>query len=459
MKQMKVRAISLLIVCAFFLFGMSVFGFEYVKSGTDWGLYPANTHLFKNGQLNRAGAITDRDGTVLVSTKNGGRVYNSNRSIRKATLHSIGDLDNHIETGLQTSYLSSLCGFSLFDGSFHHSNEGNDIKMTLSSKVCADALSALGNKSGTVGVYNYKTGEMVCMVSTPTYDINDKEDSAKAKNGEYKGVYLNRFISADYTPGSTFKIITAAAGIDNFDDIYEREYTCNGGVEIDGEWVSCMGNHGKIKLNQAFTSSCNAYFSQLAVDLGQDTMTKYAEKAGFNDSFDIDGIKAKTSYFNVDNTRNIDLAWAGMGQYTNMMNPLQYLTMLGGIANGGSAKKPYFIDSITTPKGLPATLNLVRGSYSVFNSSTSQGVSELMSYAVKNNYGEWKFNGFDVCAKSGTAEVGEGRIPHSVFVGFTRNEDYPLAFVVVAENSGAGSGLACDIASSVLASVKKNVVF
>ena len=129
------------------------------------------------------------------------------------------------------------------------------------------------------------------------------------------------------------------------------------------------------------------------------------------------------------------------------------------IANGGSAKKPYFIDSITTPKGLPATLNLVRGSYSIFNSSTSQGVCELMSYAVKNNYGEWKFGGLDVCAKSGTAEVGEGHIPHSVFVGFTRNEDYPLAFVVVAENSGAGSGVACDIASSVLASIKKNVVF
>ena len=82
-----------------------------------------------------------------------------------------------------------------------------------------------------------------------------------------------------------------------------------------------------------------------------------------------------------------------------------------------------------------------------------------MAYAVENNSGTWRFNGLDVCAKSGTAEVGKDRIPHSVFVGFTRDEDYPLAFVVVAENSGAGSSVACNIAARVLQSVKENVDF
>ena len=459
MKQMNVRAIIMMIIAALFLFGVIFFCFEYATDGSDWGLYPANTHIFKNGQINRAGKITDRDGTVLVETVDGKRVYNSNYGIRLSTLHAVGDLDGKIQTGLQSSYLDLLCEYNMLDGVYQHSDSGNNIQMTLSAEVCADALNAIGNRNGTVAVYNYKTGEMICMVSTPTYDVEDEEDSEKAHSGEYKGVYINRFISADYTPGSTFKIITAAAGIDTFPDIYEREYVCKGGVEIDGEWISCMGYHGSETIESAFAHSCNAYFSQLAVDLGQDVMTKYAEKAGFNQKFSIDGIGAKTSYFDVADSRDIDLAWAGMGQYTNMMNPLQYLTMLGGIANGGSAKEPYFIQKATTPLGIPIKLNLISGSRSVFNSEVSSAVTDLMAYAVKNNYGTWRFHGLDVCAKSGTAEVGEDRVPHSVFVGFARDEDYPIAFVVVAENSGAGSEIACNISAAVLKSIKKNVTF
>lgn len=448
-----------MIIAALFLSGTVFLCGEYVVSGSDWGLYPSNTHLFKNGELLRAGKITDIDGTTLVSTEDGKRVYNSDESIRKATLHAVGDLSGHIETGLQSSYLGLLCDFNLLDGAYQHSNLGNDIKTTLSAPVCASAYKALGSRKGTVGVYNYKTGELICMVSTPTYDISSSSDSEKAKNGEYKGVFINRFLSADYTPGSTFKIITAAAGIDTFSDIYDREYVCKGGVEINGEWISCMGNHGKQTLKSAFSHSCNAYFSQLAVDLGQEKMTEYAAKAGFNKSFSLDGIDAKTSYFNVSDTRDIDLAWAGMGQHTNMMNPLQYLTMLGGIANGGTAIEPYMIEKATTPLGVPVKMRLMNGTRSVFSEKVSKEVTDLMAYAVENNYGTWRFHGLDVCAKSGTAEVGKGRTPHSVFVGFSRDEDYPLAFVVVAENSGAGSSVACNIAATVLGSIKKNVEF
>lgn len=459
MKQMSLRAIVMLIISGVFLAGLIVFCCFYVTDASDWALYPANTHLFNDGQISRAGKITDRNGTVLAQTVDGRRIYHDSRSIRKATLHAVGDLDGFIKTGLQSQYLGALCDYNLIDGVYQLQDTGNDLQTTLDADVCATALEGLGNDAGTVGVYNYKTGEVICMVSTPTYDIEDADDVQKAKDGAYAGVYINRFLSATYTPGSTFKIITAAAGIDTFSDIYEREYVCQGGVEIDGEWVSCMGYHGTQTLTEAFAHSCNAYFSQLAVDVGQQKLDDFAQKAGFNQSFSMDGISAATSFFDISATRDIDLAWAGMGQFTNMMNPLQYITMLGGIANGGSTPNPYMVESITSPMGIPLHMNLFRGSTTVFDSKICAEVTELMRNAVKNNYGTWRFPGLDVCAKSGTAEVGEDQTPHSVFVGFTTDEDLPLAFVVLVEHGGAGSSRACNIAASVLQSAREHVVF
>ena len=86
---------------------------------------------------------------------------------------------------------------------------------------------------------------------------------------------------------------------------------------------------------QALAQSCNAYFAQLAVELGAETLTKTAERMGFNQAFDLDGIPAKKRTLDLSGIREIDLAWAGMGQYTTLANPLQYLTMMGAIANGG----------------------------------------------------------------------------------------------------------------------------
>ncbi|MBQ2676577.1 MAG: penicillin-binding protein [Clostridia bacterium] len=455
---MSVRAVIMLVITSVFVAGLCILCMFYVTDGDDWALYPANTHIFNEGHVSKAGSITDRNGVVLSHSVDGVRKYNDDLLIRKSTLHAVGDLDGFISTGLHTSYLPQLVGFDSINGVYQFSGTGNNIKTTLDSSVCQVALEALGNRAGTVGVYNYKTGEIICMVSTPTYDINSQSDSKKAKDGEYKGVYINRFLSATYTPGSTFKIITAAAGIDTFEDIYDRVYTCKGGVEIDGEWISCMGNHGKTDIKEAVAYSCNAYFSQLAVDIGKDKMMEYAEKAGFNQEFYMDGIKAETSYFNVENTRNIDLAWAGMGQYTNMMNPLQYLTAVGAIANGGVPKKPYMVKSITAQNGLPLRQSIGQNGSRMISKDTADKVAELMSGAVQLSYGSWNFKGLDVCAKSGTAEVGEDKTPHAEFVGFVRNEELPLAFVVVVENGGTGRTVAGGVASKVLAAAKKSLV-
>ena len=454
MKQMTVRAAIMLAVAGLFVAGIAIFVVIYTVDADDWALYPANRHIYTVGQITQAGQITDRNGTVLAQTQNGQRVYNEDQQIREATLHAVGDLDGFISTGLHASYLKELTGYNLVNGVYSYSGNGNNIQTTLDADVCAAALDALDGKNGTVGVYNYKTGEVICMVSTPTYDVEDEQASEAAKNGDYKGVFVNRFLSGDYTPGSTFKIVTTAASLDTFSDAYDREYTCNGGVMIDGEWISCMGDHGTIRLEEALAKSCNAYFSQLAVDLGEEVMTEYAEKFGFNQSFSMDGIAAKTSYFNVEDTRDIDLAWAGMGQYTNMMNPLQYLTAIGAIANGGVPVEPYMVDKITTNGGLTVKNGKGSNGSRMLSAETAEKLTELMANNVEVNYGTWNYPGLDLCAKSGTAEVGEGRTPNAVFVGFLRNEDLPLAFVVVVEGGGAGSSVGGRVANQVLQAAK-----
>jgi peptidoglycan glycosyltransferase len=453
MRQMTLRAIVLIIITSAFLFGVALFLIFYVTEGEDWALFRSNSHIYLSGELSTAGEITDDSGIVLAKTVDGKREFSDDYKIRLATLHAIGDTGGKISTGMHTSYISQLSGFNLINGAYTADGRGNNMRLTINSNVCAAALDALGDYKGTVGVYNYKTGKIICMVSTPTYDVLNPLTKNQEHSSEYKGVYINRFLSATYTPGSTFKIVTAAAALDTLPDAETRTYTCSAGTTIDGERITCMGQHGTISLKTAFAKSCNGYFSQLAVDLGADTLTEYAEKMGFNKPMKMDGVEAATSYFNVDGARDIDLGWAGMGQYTDMMNPYQYLRMIGGIANGGVAVSPYMVERITSPYGLPIGGTLKK-SKRILAEETANAVADLMDYAVENNYGKYRFPDLDVCAKSGTAEVGEEKIPHAEFVGFTKSDELPLAFVVVVENGGAGSKIAANVASKVLYAAK-----
>ncbi len=455
MKRISLRAGVLFAAAGLFILGLAVFVMFYVANATDWAMYSGNTHLYTNGVFTGGGEITDRNGTVLAKTENGKRIFNADSEIRLSTLHTVGDANGFISTGAHTAFRKQLSGYNFITGLFSANGGYNDLKLTIDTDVSAAAYRALGSYYGTVGLYNYKTGEVLCMVSTPTYDVNSEKDTEKAKNGDYEGVFMNRFISSVYAPGSTFKIITAAAAIDAYDDAYERTYNCQGGCDIEGETVKCTGWHNDISLKQAFAVSCNSYFSQLAVDLGKEKMTKYAEKFGFNKKFDIDGIEAARSDYNVDTARQIELGWSGIGQYNDMQNPLQYLTAVGAIANGGTAVKPYLIDSVKNSSGITVKRGSAKKGITVCSGDTAEKLEKLMKGAVKITYGDSFFGDLDVCGKTGTAEV-DGRTPHAEFVGFCRDEEYPFAFVVVVEEGGSGNYIAKSVANQVLQAAKKS---
>lgn len=454
MKQIKRRAALVVLLAGVVLAGLVIFLVVYALNASTWALFPSNGHLYTNGVMTRAGSISDRDGTVLAYTEDGTRKFHRDSTVRRATLHVVGDPEGYISTGIHNAFRAQITGYSPIFGTFNVQDVGRDIRLTVSSELCVAALKALGSHSGTVAMYNYRTGEVVCMVSTPTYDITDKDSAKRALEHGYKGVYLNRCLSSVYTPGSTFKIVTAAAALETYGDAaFDRAYTCGHGAEIGGEWVSCLGNHRTVTLKDAFVNSCNGYFSQLAVDLGPDTLTKYAEKCGFNRSFSLDGIEAATSRFSLkEGIRSAELGWAGIGQYTTLANPLHELTLMGAIAGGGEAVTPYLVESVGEDGTLRA---LSHGSRRMLERNTADKLRALMRSAVTEHYGDDRFGGLTVYGKTGTAEVGEGKRPHAEFVGFCENTSVPLAFAVVVENAGSGNGAAVDAAASVLKAAKK----
>ena len=447
MNKVLKRSFVLFIVLFAFIGGLVIYYISLAFSGGDWATYPANKHIYSNGILVKAGEITDRHGVVLAKTEDGKRRYNSSSSIRKATVHAVGDLNGFVSTGMHSAYLKELCGYDPVNGVYNVSGEGNNIQLTLDSDVCVTAYEALGSKAGTVGVYNYKTGEIVCMVSTPTFDPESEEISKE------KGVYVNRLLSGVYAPGSIFKLVTALSALENLPSAREMTFSCSRGVTIAGEWLSCLGNHGDIGLDSALVHSCNAFFAQTALKLDRKTLTATAEKVGFNKTIKMNGIKCAQSKYEVSDSRDIDFGWSGIGQHNDLVNPFQYLTFMGGIANEGKSVNPYIVNRITTSSGLPIR-TAIKSSKRLMSKENSEILTQMMRNNVKKNYGDWRFSGLEVCGKTGTAEVGDNSTPHSWFVGFCDNEETPFAFTVIVENAGAGNGAATQIASKVLNKLK-----
>ncbi|HOU10468.1 MAG TPA: penicillin-binding transpeptidase domain-containing protein, partial [Clostridiales bacterium] len=213
MKNIAKRAGVLYALAAAFIVGLVILTAQFAVNGGAWSSNRFNRHIYTRGQIASAGAITDRNGEVLAKSDGGKRLYHESRAVRKATLHAVGDTEGFISTGIQSAYRQELTGYSFLNGIYtlKKYGRGSDIRLTLDANACAAAYNALDGRKGTVGVYNYKTGELLCMVSAPSYDVNNKPSAmALASQEKYEGVYLNRFLSGLYTPGSTFKVVTAA---------------------------------------------------------------------------------------------------------------------------------------------------------------------------------------------------------------------------------------------------------
>ena len=439
--------ILLIVLMAVLAAGVGIFLFNYARNADDWVVFSGSPHVYAGSNLS-TGTVTDRAGELLLDSTDG-RIYSSDSALRKATMHLLGDRFGYISAPVLREYSDELVGFSHVDGLYSLTESSNQAILTISAEAQKTALAAMQGRKGTIGVYNYRTGEILVAVTTPTYDPDAMPDVEQDTSGAYDGVYLNRFFQTVYTPGSIFKCVTAAAALEMLPDAMTKTFYCEGSCQIGGDTINCNGVHGTIDLRRALATSCNVAFAKLAVELGPETLTAYAKKLGVTDTIAFDGVTLAKGNFDLAGAVDSEIAWSGIGQYTDLVNACQFMTVMGTIAGGGQAARPYLMAEVKNALGRgyeAETVLLDR----TLESSTCDQLADMMRGNVVNMYGQWQFPDLYVCAKSGTAEVGPDETPHATFSGFIRDEEYPLAFIVVVENGGSGSATCAPIAGQVL---------
>ncbi|MBQ7740310.1 MAG: penicillin-binding protein [Eubacterium sp.] len=460
MKMITKRGIFLWLLSILFVAGMVILIVSFVNNGSDWAMKRYNKHMYSNGELIGAGTIYDRNDVPLAQTVDGKRVYAKDAITRKSTLHIVGDKKNFISSSVQATYDSRLTGYNLMFGvySLKRYGKGNDLKTTIDSEICNTAYRALDGRKGTVGVVNYKTGELICCVSSPSYDVKDPPYNLETSE-RYEGVYINRLFDAHYVPGSTFKIVTAICAIENMPDVFTRSWPCRGGyTPPQGVTIKCNSNHGKsVTFEEALTESCNSVFAQIAIELGSEKLSATAKELGIGTPVVISGeIECFKGTFNIDGIADDKLGWTGIGQGDTRIAPITMLRIVSAIANGGSAVSFNIVENLADQAGKALNITLPTNKVSMIDPNTASTIGNMMRKNVINGYGESRYEGLSLCAKSGTAQI-DSNPDHDIawFTGYMQDDAHPYAFVVVVENGGFGSRTAGPIARKVLNAVKE----
>ena len=431
--------------------GLLFFVWEYVTQAESWVSFSGSPHLYNSSNIG-CGTITDRSGNLLLDISQG-RTYSDDANTRKSTLHWLGDKKGFINASTVSTYAASMVGYDRINGVYNASDEGGNARLTLSAKVQNAALEAMGNRKGTVGVYNYKTGEILCALTTPTYDPENVPDIANDTTGAYDGVYLNRFLQSAYVPGSIFKIVTLSAALDCVPGIEDMTFPCRSKIEYGTEAVTCEKAHGTQTLKQAFANSCNCAFAQIAEKVGKNNMVKYVKQFQVTQKLSFDGSTTAAGNYDISDTGAVSFAWSCIGQHSDLVNPARYMTFMGAIAGRGVAAEPYLMAKVTN--GGDTTYEAkTKKTDRLMSESVADTVAAYMRNNVKSVYGDGNFGGLPVCAKSGTSQLGGGQKSNAMFAGFVDSEQYPLAFIVVVENGGYGSHTCVPVISKVLSACK-----
>ena len=454
MKRIMTRSLIVWFVTLAFLAGLIFLGVRLVIHNEEWVQQPYNGHVASSGGLAKAGKIYDRNKVALAYNENDTRFYHSDRATREALLHVVGDNSLNISTAIQSMYRTNLTGYSFILGlGLPESLRVNsDVSLTVDSDASRAAYNALSGRKGACVVYNYKTGEVLCDTSAPSYDPGDPPEITEENESEYDGVYLDNVISSTFTPGSVFKIVTAAAAVENIPDIYSQTFTCSGSIDVEGNPITCEYAHGTQTFNEAFANSCNCAFGEIAMQVGADKMKETAERLGFNKKdLKMSDIPIATSHYDATGAGENYLAWSGIGQHEDLANPMLMAMICSAVANGGTATSPYIVqDDGKLLDKLGINTNKA-SDIQMMSSDTAARLRELMKGSAESySYRGVSLAGLDFYAKTGTAEVGEDKAPTSWFVGFIDDQAHPYAFAAVVVEGGYGIDAASPVVSAAI---------
>jgi cell division protein FtsI/penicillin-binding protein 2 len=339
---------------------------------------------------------------------------------------------------------------------------GNGIVTTLDPTLQKIAYDALGNNKGAVVALNPKTGEILAMVSKPTYNPNDLESSMKAANAGTadNSPLINRATSGLYPPGSTFKTVTLSSALENMPGVTTRIFDDTGKI-VFNEKQSLSNDsgevNGSINLKEAFRLSSNFVFGTLAMELGNDKLKTTAEKYGFNSTIESDGFSITQSQFPKLTKAEVgSIAQSGIGQSSILATPMQMALISSTIANNGKMMEPRLVNAIMDKdRNIAKTIDS-KVYKQIISTSNAAIIKDYMKNLVDSRVdSSWSFfQGTDAAGKTGTADYnlanGESAKPHSWFIGFAPANDPKIAVAVIVENGGYGASAAAPIAGRVM---------
>ena len=446
MNRIASRATALAILTLLLIGGFGFFLFEYFAKSENWVIHSGSPHVY-NGQSVSCGVIVDRDNTLLLNLLED-RAYSNLPLLRQATVHWVGDRYGNISAPAISHYALELAGFDRLNGVYNYGQTGGVATLTLSAAMQTAALEAMGEYKGTVALYNYKTGQILCAVTTPAYDPDNVPQFTEG-DSRYEGVYVNRFTQSAYIPGSIFKIVTLAAALEENPAVTQQTFSCTGSYRIGNEEVTCEEIHWNQSLKDAFRNSCNCAFAQIALQLGGETLQRYVEKFGVTESVSFDGITTVQGNFKSAGQADLNVAWSSIGQYLDQINPCAFLKFMGALANDGRAAAPYLVEEITV-SGAYTYNAKTQFDQPILSKETVAVIQEYLQYNVTAKYGAENFHGLTVGAKTGTGEVGGDKKPNAMLAGIVDDEQLPLAFIVCVEDGGYGRAVCVPIISKVL---------
>jgi peptidoglycan glycosyltransferase len=329
---------------------------------------------------------------------------------------------------------------------------GNDVTLTLDpdlQRLAYDQLAQSSTGRGSAVALNPKTGEILAMVSYPSYDPNNIDDNFEDLANDPKSPLLNRATQGLYPPGSTFKMITAAAALksgvkptDEFED--------DGTYQTPGYTVYNYKNqkYGKQTFTDALTHSVNTIFAKVAVeDVGPEALAQTAYDFGFETSFEGFPIPVSPSVVGPPpgqwapgNTAQI-----AFGQQTVVSNVFEMALVGAAIANGGTMEEPRLVREVRSPDGTILDKPTSRIRKNAVDKETAETLNDMMQHAVTDYETGAVIPGIKVAGKTGTAEASGGEL-HSWFVSFAPADDPEIVVAVLVENGQEGYKQAVPIA-------------
>ncbi|MFL5887348.1 MAG: peptidoglycan D,D-transpeptidase FtsI family protein [Thermoleophilaceae bacterium] len=469
--QIRKLSLAMLVLFAVLVGGTSWWTVVKAKSTAD---NPLNRRPLLEEQQIPRGLILARNGTRLAVNKRqgSGETKRYFRSYPQDTLfsHAIGyEFISHGSAGIEKQFNSQLQGQenefkSIVDEFSGGTKAGDDIQTTLDPAAQRVAEQALGPRKGAIVALDPSTGRVRVMLSYPQYNPNLIPREFKTLNRDANAPLFNRATQSGYPPGSTFKVVTAAAALDTGQYTPDSQISGKNNKVISGVPLQNFGGEdfSTISLTDALTKSVNTVFGEIGEKLGKKTMYKYMRRFGFNQEPPLQYPSSQIAPSGVYNSRGrllgptdpVDIGRVAIGQERLKVTPLQMAMVAAAVANGGKLMKPRLVEKVVDPDGRTVTNYGPQKEATVMSAQAAGQLAQMMTNVVQSGTGTAAaLQGIKVAGKTGTAEVANGAANQAWFIAFAPVDNPKVAIAVTVERttqSLTGGEVAAPIAKQVM---------